>query len=163
MKLFKTIVEYCNELKQHVMNLYHGSHSEEGLYQSHLNFGHFNNIVISVHEPERDISVPHFHFYRGKAIPTVTMPNEYYIPIPRSGMGGGCIMIKEPKCYKHGSHQDTLTSDEIRGLISFMESTDGQRTKWSEIVRAWYRSEPEGSVDWKSIGSVPIPDYTKLQ
>ena len=91
---------------------------------------------------------PHFHFYQGCA------PEK---AIRKNGYGGGCILIKEPMYFTHGSHKATMSSKEIDGLMEFLKSTHKLGvTVWAYIIDLWNSNNPNcPQVDIDQ----PIPPY----
>jgi hypothetical protein len=162
-KFVQRLREYYYEWKQAVLNLcfrghdgryFRTAYNHEKYYCNIMYQGKLktSGIIISSHEREY-LPIPHFHFYRTKEIPW-------------HGMGGGCIMIEEPKYYKHGSHQDTLSPSEVLELIDFLLSykdLKGKSTMWSSIIRGWNCTMPDEETDkMMDPDSTPMPDYKKL-
>ena len=82
---------------------------ETPMYEMATVAGGFINIRLAVNGDEGNY--PHFHFYHN------TPANK---GIKNKGHGGGCLMIKEPLYFIHGSHTETLGNDEIQPLMEFL-------------------------------------------
>jgi hypothetical protein len=95
-----------------------------------------DTITLEVYSEENQ-PIPHFHFYHGKG--KIDKGKKKLI-------GGGCIMITEPRYFSHSTHTDTLNSDEIDILTHILDIkfTLGNTTDniWNLIVEEWnYRND----------------------
>lgn len=74
--------------------------------------GGFMGIKLTVFNCED--GVPHFHFYRG-------LDGKSGVPSEQRSFGG-CICLLEPKYLIHEKYQDTMSAEEIEGLVEFLKA-----------------------------------------
>ena len=109
----------------------------------------FMSIKLAIYSKEGNY--PHFHFYKN-------LKPEGGIP-EKDRYGGGCISIEEPKYFSHATHDETMTSKEIKGLIEFLKDknkTFDSITNWQYIIGQWNDNNP----DQKQLDiNISIPEY----
>lgn len=121
---------------------------DEYMLEMSMVAGGFNGIKLAVWG--REGNYPHFHFYKKLDINS---------GIPNEGRGGGCICIKEPAYFIHGTHQDIMNKKEIQSLIEFLKKQykNYSVTNWEYIIGLWNDNNPDCT-------QIPpgqkIPDYT---
>ena len=112
--------------------------------------GGFMSIRLSVFENEG--MIPHFHFYKGIA------PNKGINKSKRSG--GGCICFMEPKYFSHATHDETMTSKEIKGLIEFLKAPHEiikEISNWKYMLTLWNSENDDKK--YQIPMDTPIPEY----
>lgn len=109
----------------------------------------FMSIKLAVFEGEGD-GYPHFHFYKG-CKPEGGITKE-------KAKGGGCICILSPNYFIHANHKDTMTPQEIEGLIKFLKQRHRTLdiTNWEYIITLW---NSDKSKDKEVPLDTPIPEY----
>ena len=138
--------EYLSEFKNIILSTFVNSHHEYFMEETRI--GEFddengNNIIIVVFS--REGSIPHLHFYRGKKVPP-------------KGIGGGCIKLKEPEFFKHGTHQDKLNPRDVKLLVEFLKQPYSKLpkiTNWEFVVILWNANNHT----WAMPPDSKIPDY----
>jgi hypothetical protein len=122
--------------------------SESPIYEMAAIAGGFINIRLAIYGNEGNY--PHFHFYHN------TPANQ---GIKNQGYGGGCLMIKEPIYFIHGSHTETLGNDEIEPLLKFLNSKyvnpKIDMTNWQYLVHLWNENNPRTIVDGERYDTPP--------
>ena len=90
--------------------------------------GGFMGIKLTVFNYED--GVPHFHFYRG-------LDGKGGVPSEQRSFGG-CICLLEPKYLIHEKHQDTMTAEEIEGLVEFLKAPSPLGiSNWRRLLGVW--------------------------
>ena len=111
--------------------------------------GGFMSIKLAIFGSEGPI--PHFHFYKGIA-PEESIPNN-------GSRGGGCLCMDRPLYFNHGSHKETLSSKEIKGLIKFLQEPNKRFksiSNWVYLIGLWNDNNPTQT---QLPMNIPIPDY----
>lgn len=118
------------------------------IYEMAAIAGGFINIRLAIYGNEGNY--PHFHFYHN------TPANQ---GIKNQGYGGGCLMIKEPIYFIHGSHTETLGNDEIEPLLKFLNSKyvnpKIDMTNWQYLVHLWNENNPRTIVNGERCNAPP--------
>lgn len=90
--------------------------------------GRFMGIKLTVFNCED--GVPHFHFYRG-------LDGKSGVPSEQRSFGG-CICLLEPKYLIHEKHQDTMSAEEIEGLVEFLKAPSPLAiSNWRLLLGVW--------------------------